>query len=191
MPPASHFTIGRRAVAVLVALAAIACVVALFGEWHVVRGLEIVDPDAVFAAMYLGPDYDISAEARGSLMDQGIGESVSVCTGSIHLGVEAPFVTGAVAVAAIIAAAWPARRSAWWPALTTALLAVVFAGFVEDRSFLRHILYDQGPDRMPARVFGAAELVVVCAAAVLLMLALLERRSASRSAAAGERREPR
>jgi hypothetical protein len=169
----------------MVVLAAIAIAASLFSPWHEVHAPVLVDPDALFGALYMGPDYDPPPDARAAMLDRSIATRSRTCTGLEHLGIEALVTAFVVALAGIAAAAWPSRGSAAHVAAITGLVALAHVGACMLGSFLPHLLDLVGPESPASHAFTVAQLVLVLATASLVPLAIVEARRATRDPTRG------
>jgi hypothetical protein len=177
-----RLVLARRLAALAVVLAAIATAASLFGMWHLVHEATVVDADALFGAIYLGPDYAPAPGARSEMLERSIGTRSWACTGLEHVGIGVLVASIAVGLAAIVTARWPSRPSITRAAAVTVILALAHAGFSLAQATLRHLLDRVGPELPAGRVFTVAEVALVLASVVLMSLAIAEARRTAASA---------
>jgi hypothetical protein len=155
----------RRAAAALLAVSAITGVSTLFFPWHSVK---TIDQESFAAALYFGPDYNVSAAERARMLSR---THEWECTGTTHLDAGAwPIAVLVVVLASAIAALlWPPRgAAALVPAIVAFLVTFVALYFLFFWGFLRHLFDGVGSPRPAEIVFTGAE-VALAACACLLM----------------------
>jgi hypothetical protein len=169
----SIWRVGRPASAVVLALVAGLPIAAMFADWHVLRE-HAIDGKKVFEALYVGPDYRVSDDARARMLDEGMNAGVTetVCTGLDHLGLATPIALAVVVLLALICVLVPSRIAAF-AGLAAALAAFLLAG---SAALMRHLLVEVGPDSSAAIAFDVLRVVVVGAAVLVCVCVVKERR---------------
>jgi hypothetical protein len=170
MSTRARWTRVRRAVALLAAIIAAASIVILFMDWHVVR-VHTGDPSQLFGALYFGPDYRVTDEARREMFQRGWSASVTehACTGLDHLGIPTLVAIATTLLLALVAAVVKTKTRI---AAVTVLVATVAANVVIfHEGFFRHLLEDVGPNANVVGFFHALQQGSVVVAAGLCVAA--------------------